>query len=80
MDYTLERHFKYKESVAFIRQHRGLAIGNGIGFLLLLFIPVIGVILVLPLSVTSASVIAVDLLFDDDEEIGFEPFDKIDLN
>jgi CysZ protein len=80
MDYTLERHFKYKESVAFIRQHRGLTIGNGIGFLLLLFIPVIGVILVLPLSVTSASVIAVDLLFDDDEEIGFEPFDKIELS
>lgn len=80
MDYTLERHFKYKESVAFIRQHRGLAIGNGIGFLLLLLIPVVGVILVLPLSVTSASVIAVDLLFDDDEEIGFEPFDKIELS
>jgi len=80
MDYTLERHFKYKESVAFIRQHRGLAIGNGIGFLLLLLIPVVGVILVLPMSVTSASVIAVDLLFDDDEEIGFEPFDKIDLS
>ncbi|GAB5563464.1 MAG: hypothetical protein Wins2KO_05270 [Winogradskyella sp.] len=80
MDYTLERHFKYRESIAFIREHRGLAIGNGIGFLLLLFIPVIGVILVLPLSVTSASVIAVDLLFDDDDEIGFEPFDKIELS
>ncbi|MHA7841713.1 MAG: EI24 domain-containing protein [Winogradskyella sp.] len=80
MDYTLERHFKYKDSVAFIRQHRGLAIGNGIGFLLLLLIPIVGVILVLPLSVTSASVIAVDLLFDDDEEIGFEPFDKIELS
>jgi CysZ protein len=80
MDYTLERHFKYKDSVAFIRQHRGLAIGNGIGFLLLLLIPVVGVLLVLPLSVTSATVIAVDLLFDDDEDIGFEPFDKIDLS
>ncbi len=80
MDYTLERHFKYKDSVAFIRQHRGLAIGNGIGFLLLLLIPIVGVVLVLPLSVTSASVIAVDLLFDDDEEIGFEPFDKIELD
>ncbi|SHG77351.1 EI24 domain-containing protein [Winogradskyella jejuensis] len=80
MDYTLERHFTYKESVNFIRKNRGLAIGNGIGFLLLLFIPVIGVILVLPLSVTSASVIAVDLLFDDDEgeHIGFEPFEVIE--
>ncbi|MFP4844658.1 EI24 domain-containing protein [Winogradskyella sp. PE311] len=77
MDYTLERHFTYKESVSFIRKNRGLAIGNGIGFLLLLFIPVVGVVLVLPLSVTSASVIAVDLLFDDDGTIGFEPFEKL---
>ncbi|GGI56367.1 EI24 domain-containing protein [Winogradskyella haliclonae] len=80
MDYTLERHFSYRESIAFIKKHRGLAIGNGIGFLLLLFIPVIGVILVLPLSVTSASIITVDLLFDDDEgeHIGFEPFKIIE--
>ncbi len=80
MDYTLERHFNYRESVSFIRQHRGYVIGNGIGFMLLLLIPVVGVILVLPLSITSASVIAVDLLFDDDGEdnhIGFEPFTKL---
>lgn len=77
MDYTLERHFSYKESVAFIRKNRGLAIGNGIGFMLLLLIPVVGVVLVLPLSVTSASVIAVDLLYDDDGTIGFEPFEKL---
>ncbi|WP_400075935.1 EI24 domain-containing protein [Winogradskyella sp. R77965] len=77
MDYTLERHFTYKESVAFIRKNRGLAIGNGIGFMLLLLVPVIGVVLVLPLSVTSASVIAVDLLYDDDGTIGFEPFEKL---
>ncbi|MEW4922455.1 EI24 domain-containing protein [Algibacter sp. 2305UL17-15] len=55
MDYTLERHFKYKESLQFVRKHRGLAIGNGIVFILFLLIPVIGVILVLPLSVTAAS-------------------------
>ncbi|RNC88252.1 MAG: coproporphyrinogen III oxidase [Winogradskyella sp.] len=80
MDYTLERHFTYRESIAFIKKHRGLAIGNGIGFLLLLLVPVIGVILVLPLSVTSASIIAVDLLFDDDEgeDIGFVPFEVIE--
>ncbi|MFD1062489.1 EI24 domain-containing protein [Winogradskyella litorisediminis] len=80
MDYTLERHFTYRESVDFIRKNRGLAIGNGIGFMLLLLIPVVGVVLVLPLSVTSASVIAVDLLFDDDEgeHIGFEPFEIIE--
>jgi CysZ protein len=55
MDYTLERHFKYKESIQFVRKYRGLAIGNGIVFILFLLIPIIGVILVLPLSVTAAS-------------------------
>ena len=62
MDYTLERHFKYKQSTQFVRKHRGLAIGNGIVFMLFLLIPIIGVILVLPLSVTAATVKTVDAL------------------
>jgi CysZ protein len=55
MDYTLERHYKYSESINFVQRNRGLAIGNGIVFMLVLLIPVIGIILVLPLSVTAAS-------------------------
>lgn len=55
MDYTLERHFNYRDSVNFVRKHRGLAIGNGTVFILFLLIPVIGVIFVLPFSVTAAS-------------------------
>lgn len=55
MDYTLERHFKYSESIQFVKRNRGMAIGNGIVFMLVLLIPVIGIILVLPLSVTAAS-------------------------
>jgi CysZ protein len=35
-DYTLERHFNLKQSVSFARQHRGLMIGNGAIFMLLL--------------------------------------------
>ena len=62
MDYTLERHFKYDESIKFVKQHRGLAIGNGIVFMLFLLIPVVGIILVLPLSVTAASTETVALL------------------
>lgn len=62
MDYTLERHFTYRKSIQFVRKHRGLAIGNGIIFMLCLLIPVLGVILVLPLSVTAASVKTVELL------------------
>ena len=62
MDYTLERHFKYTESLNFVRKNKGLAIGNGIVFMFFLFIPVIGVILVLPLSVTAATIRTVELL------------------
>ena len=62
MDYTLERHFKYKDSLNFVRKHRGIAIGNGVVFMLFLLIPVIGIILVLPLSVTAASIKTVELI------------------
>ena len=62
IDYTLERHYQYKESLQFVRKHRGLAIGNGIVFILFLLIPVIGVILVLPLSVTAASTRTIEVL------------------
>lgn len=62
LDFTLERHYTYKDSVRFVKQHRGIAIGNGIVFILFLLIPVIGIILVLPLSVTAATVEAVKLI------------------
>ena len=62
MDYTLERHFKYKKSLQFVRKNRGSAIGNGIVFMLFLLVPVIGIILVLPLSVTAASTKTITLL------------------
>jgi len=62
MDYTLERHLKYRESVKFIQENRGIAIGNGIIFMLVLLIPFIGIILVLPLSVTAASMKTINLL------------------
>lgn len=65
MDYTLERHFKYRESIQFVRKYRGIAIGNGIVFMLFLFIPIIGVILVLPMSVTASSLNTVNLLKED---------------
>jgi CysZ protein len=55
MDYTLERHYGYKESVGFVKKHKGVAIGNGAIFTIMLFIPVIGVLMVLPLSVTAAT-------------------------
>jgi CysZ protein len=62
MDYTLERHYGFRESVRFVKNNRGAAIGNGIIFVLLLFIPIIGIILVLPISVTAASVSTLRLI------------------
>jgi CysZ protein len=62
MDYTMERHFNYKESVQFVRKNRGTAIGNGIVFVLMLFIPIIGFIITLPISVVAASTETVKIL------------------
>lgn len=62
MDYTLERHFKYDESVQFVKRNKGIAVGNGIVFMAMLLIPVVGIILVLPLSVTASTTETVRLL------------------
>ena len=67
MDYTLERHFNYRDSVHFIQKRRGFAIGNGIVFMLCLLIPVVGIIIVLPLSVTAATTKTLNLLHDKHE-------------
>ncbi len=69
MDYTLERHFTYEKSVQFVRNNKGQAIGNGIVFMLFLLVPVIGVILVLPLSVTAATKQTVGLLDPEQKRI-----------
>ncbi|MFQ3238743.1 MAG: CysZ protein [Olleya marilimosa] len=69
MDYTLERHFNYKDSVKFVRANRGLAIGNGLVFILFLFIPIIGVILVLPLSVTAGTISTVKRLKPENQNL-----------
>ena len=54
MDFTLERHFRVRSSVRFVRRHRGLAIGNGTVFLLLLFTGV-GFLFALPLGTVAAT-------------------------
>ena len=56
MDYTLERYFPYKRSVEYVRAHRGIAIGNGIVFMLILLIPIVGILIVLPLSAVAATI------------------------
>ncbi|PQB05539.1 EI24 domain-containing protein [Aureitalea marina] len=70
MDYTLERHMSVKESIQFVKARRGLAIGNGVPFMLLLLIPIVGVILVLPLSVTASSYLTVQELTKETQDEG----------
>ncbi len=65
MDYTLERHMNLPQSVDFVNKNRGLAIGNGIVFALMLLIPVFGFIIALPLSVTAATVTTVEAMKED---------------
>ena len=62
MDYTMERHFGYNDSIAFVRKHRGAAIGNGLVFMLLLFVPFVGFIITIPFAVVAASKETVVLL------------------
>ncbi|MEZ4857255.1 MAG: EI24 domain-containing protein [Flavobacteriaceae bacterium] len=62
MDYTLERHLSYSKSNAFVRLHSGIAMGLGSVFMALLLIPVIGIILALPLSVTAASTATLEII------------------
>ena len=69
IDYTLERHFDYKKSVDFVDKNKGFAIGNGIVFMLFLLIPIVGIILVLPLSVTAASTRTLKILHQNNSRI-----------
>jgi CysZ protein len=62
MDYTMERHLDVKHSIRFIHQNRGLTLGIGIVFMLILMIPVLGILLVLPLSTVAGTKVTLDRL------------------
>ncbi|QHT66503.1 hypothetical protein GXP67_07450 [Rhodocytophaga rosea] len=69
IDYRNEfRRLSASQSRALIRHHRGLAIGNGLAFNLLLIIPFAGVLLAPPLAVVAAG-LAANQLIDAAEEI-----------
>lgn len=55
LDFALERHYRVRDSIRFVRQHRGLAIGNGTVYLLLL-LSVVGFLVALPLATIAATV------------------------
>jgi CysZ protein len=57
MDYSCERHrLNMSQSIGFIRQHRGMAIGNGMIFYLFMLIPVLGWMLAPSYAVIAATI------------------------
>ncbi|WNJ20876.1 EI24 domain-containing protein [Pontibacter sp. G13] len=62
MDYTLERkRYGVKDSVKFVRAHRGLAMGNGAAFTLLLMVPILGWFLAPAWGAVSATLNLLDM-------------------
>ncbi|MCB0707151.1 MAG: EI24 domain-containing protein [Saprospiraceae bacterium] len=68
MDYTLERHYRLKGSVQFIRRHKGLAMGNGVVFMGLLLTG-IGFLIAPPLSTVAATIATVRRLEQEDRPV-----------
>jgi CysZ protein len=65
MDYTLERHYSVRGSIQFVRRYRGIALGNGAVFILLLMTG-IGFLFALPLSTAAATPVVIKRLGADD--------------
>lgn len=59
MDFTMERRFRLKESVRFVRRNKGFAVGNGLAFVLLLMTG-FGFLIALPLGVIGATIGTLD--------------------
>jgi CysZ protein len=68
IDYCSERHrMKVKESIRYVRKHKGFAISNGLVFYLVILIPVVGII-VAPTYSCVAATIGDDILRKQDEQ------------
>ncbi len=68
MDYTLERHANVRQSARFVRQNRGLAMGNGSVFLFFIF-TIVGVIIAPPLATVAAAIDTVPRLGIESNEV-----------
>jgi CysZ protein len=60
LDYYLERYRNTNETKILIRQNKGLALGNGIGFIGIMFIPFFGFFLAPILSTIAATIIGIE--------------------
>lgn len=66
MDYTLERYYNIRETASFVGENRALTMGMGAGFLLLLFIPVLGFLLAPPLITAGSTPLVLERIGADE--------------
>ena len=71
MDFFLERHYGVKGSASFVRRYNGAAFANGVIFLLILLIPVIGLVLAPFMATIAATKVCYDRLLDEEEDYGY---------
>lgn len=55
-DFWAERHFTYRGTVDFVRDHKPMVAANGVIFLVLLAIPLVGVFIAPPLATVAATI------------------------
>lgn len=59
-DFWAERHFTYKGTVDFMKDHKGMVTANGLFFILLLAIPILGAIIAPPLATAAGTMHAIE--------------------
>jgi CysZ protein len=59
LDFTLERYYNVKDSIRFVHAHRGVALGNGIPFIVLLLTG-FGFLIALPLAASAGTIEVLD--------------------
>lgn len=59
-DWALERTHNVRERIYFVRDNRPLTLGNGIPFILLLMIPIVGLLIAPALSVAAATISVIE--------------------
>jgi CysZ protein len=68
MDYTFERkRLSLSQGTSFVRKHKGIAIGNGFIFSMLLYIPFLGVIVSPVLSATAGTLATLETMKEEEK-------------
>lgn len=69
MDYAMERYYRIQNSLEFSKRYKGVAIGNGLPFVLLLYVPIIGFMLAPPLSTIAVTLETLKKIKSPDNEL-----------